>query len=87
FFLLTLEQKVIEGVPDREAAVQWQTWLKAHNGKLAAWDWSLWNRDLRRSQLSRTCLAKLDLIQSSAKGKITPDKFYERFMEAEKQGR
>jgi uncharacterized protein YjbI with pentapeptide repeats len=83
FLLLTLEQKVIEGGPDREAAVQWQTWLKAHNGKLAAWDWSLWNRDLQRSQLSKICLAKLDLIQSSAKGKITPDRFYASFMKLE----
>ena len=83
FFMVTLQRKVIQGDSDREAAVQWQTWLKAHGGELDDWDWSVWNEVFRRDQVSRTALAKLDLIQSSAKGDITPDQFYASFIQLE----
>lgn len=83
FFMLALQKKIIEGDSDRKAAARWQAWLKAHNGKLALWDWGIWRDVLPRLQLSEGRLAKLDLIQSSAEGEITPDQFYASFMKLE----
>jgi flagellar biosynthesis protein FlhG len=79
FFLLQLESKTVLGIEDRPAVERWVNYLKSHHGSLAFWEWNFWDTTLNRKQLPKSRIARLDLIEQSAKGKIDPERFSESF--------
>jgi cellulose biosynthesis protein BcsQ len=79
FLLLRLENQTARGIEDPRATSEWRDHLKANGGILFNWSWLFWNNSLDKKRLSHSALRKLDLIQQSATGKISPETFFDEF--------
>lgn len=70
YLVLALLLRLARGEPHQDAANAWCGWL-LHN-KLTSWRWTIWDASLPRNRFSKLVLQKMDAVEASAKGALTP---------------